>query len=132
MVGSLSMRFCRAIVFATATIAMWLCWPMSLRAPEATGLFHPDPQNVANRLYRELHTRAGPGGGEYGFDSLDPLLWSETNYLLTGKAHSQAIALASEFLRARAERQISDPVKRAILQRDLWAVFDWADSSDQA
>jgi hypothetical protein len=105
---------------------------MSLRAPEATGLFHPDPQNVANRLYRELHTRAGPGGGEYGFDSLDPLLWSETNYLLTGKAHSQAIALASEFLRARAERQISDPVKRAILQRDLWAVFDWADSSDQA
>ena len=126
------MRFCRAIVFAAATIAlMWLCWPMSLRAPEATGLFHPDPQHVANRLYRELHVREGPNSEKYGFDSLDPLLWSDTNYLLTGKSHSQAIALADEFLRAHAERQIGDPLKRTILQRDLWAVFDWADPSDQ-
>jgi len=124
------MRFCRAIDFATASIAVvWLCRPVSLRAPEATVLFDPDPQHVANRLYREVHIRAGPGGKKYGFDSLDPLLWSKTNYLLTGKSHAQPIALADEFLSAHAERQIRDPVKRAILQRDIWAVFDWADPS---
>jgi hypothetical protein len=94
-------------------------------------LFHPDPRNVANRLYRELHVRAGPGGKQYGSDALDPLLWRETNYLLTGKSHARAIALADEFLRAHAEREISDLAKRAILQRDVWAVFDWADPSDQ-
>jgi hypothetical protein len=127
------MRFCRETAFATATIAViWLCWPSSLRAPEATVLFHPDPRNVANRLYHELHVRAGPGGKQYGSDALDPLLWRETNYLLTGKSHARAIALADEFLRAHAEREIGDLAKRAILQRDVWAVFDWADPSDQA
>jgi hypothetical protein len=75
--------------------------------------------------------RTAPGGKEYGFDSLDPLLWSETNYLLTGKSHARALALLDEFLRTHAERQITDPVKRAILQRDLWAVFDWASQPDQ-
>jgi hypothetical protein len=82
-------------------------------------------------LYRQLHVRTDPKGKEYGFDALDPLLWSETAYLLSGKSHAQAIALSDEFLRSHAERQISDPVKRAILQRDLWAVFDWANQPDQ-
>jgi hypothetical protein len=75
--------------------------------------------------------RTDPGGREYGFDALDPLLWSETNYLLSGKSHARALALADEFLRTHAERQITDPTKRAILQRDIWAVFDWADEPHQ-
>jgi hypothetical protein len=44
----------------------------------------------------------------------------------------RALALADEFLRTHAERQITDPTRRAILQRDLWAVFNWADQSDHA
>jgi hypothetical protein len=105
---------------------MWLCWHISIRAAESTALFNPDPRHVSNRLYRQLHVRTEPGGKEYGFDSLDPLLWNKTDYLLAGKSHAQALALSNEFLRTHAERKISDPVKRAILQRDLWAVFDWA------
>ncbi len=130
------MRICRSIAYAGAAIAaIWLCWHMSVRAAEPIALFHRDPRHVSNRLYFQLHVRAERGGKEYGFDELDPLLWSETNYLLTGKSHTQALALADEFLRTHAERQIADPVKRAILQRDLWAVLDWADppdSGDQA
>jgi hypothetical protein len=127
------MRPCRSTACASAAIAgICLFWPFSLRAPEATGLFHPDPQHVSNRLYRQLHVRTEPGGKEYGFDALDPLLWRETNYLLSGKSHARALALADEFLRTHAERQITDPAKRAILQRDLWAVFDWADQPKQA
>ncbi len=82
-------------------------------------------------MYLQLHVRTDSGGKEYGFDTLDPLLWSKTNYLLSGKSHARALALADEFLRSHAERQITDAAKRAILQRDLWAVFDWADQQDQ-
>jgi len=89
-------------------------------------LFHPDPQHVSNRLYRELHTRSTKSGNEYGYDDLDPLLWLDTEYLLHGPSHTEAIRLLDEFSHSRAEQQISDPVRRAILQRDLWAVFDWA------
>ncbi len=93
----------------------------------ATALFTPDSRSVANRLYVQLHTRVAPDGKEFGIDTLDPLLWSETNYLLEGKSHREALALADEFLKTHAERQITDPVRRAILQRDIWAVYDWAD-----
>jgi hypothetical protein len=121
----------RSIVYAiVATAGIWLCWHVALPAPEPSALFHPDPQHVANRLYRQLHVRTEPDGKEYGFDTLDPLLWSETNYLLSGKSHARAVALADEFLRSHAERQITDPAKRATLQRDLWAVFDWANQPD--
>jgi hypothetical protein len=125
-------RLYRSIACTSAAIAgIWLCWHMVLRAAEPSALFHPDPRNVSNRLYSELHVRSEPGGKEYGFDALDPLLWSETNYLLIGKSHTRALALTDDFLRTHAERQITDPTKRAILQRDIWAVFDWADQPDQ-
>ena len=97
---------------------------------ETPAFFHPDPQNIANRLYRELHIRTA-GGKQYGADSLDPLLWSETKHLLAGESHKEVLALLNEFLRTHAERQIADPLKRAILQRDLWAVFDWADAPEE-
>jgi hypothetical protein len=34
--------------------------------------------------------------------------------------------LLDELLHTDAENLIRDPVKRALLQRDLWAVFDWS------
>jgi len=121
------MRVCRSVAYASAAIAgLWLSWHISIRAAEPTALFNPAPQHVSNRLYRQLHVRTGPGGKEYGFNALDPLLWNETNYLLAGKSYARAIALLNEFLRAHAEREITDPLRGAILQRDLWAIFDWA------
>lgn len=126
------MRLYRSIACASVAITViWLCYHLSAQADEAAALFHPDPRHVSNRLYRQLHVRKEPGGKEHGFDALDPLLWSETNYLLSGKSHTRAIALLDEFLRTHAESQIADPAKRAILQRDLWAVFDWADQPGQ-
>ena len=124
------MRRCRSLPLSSTAIAgIWLCWLISIRA-ETTGLFHPDAQHISNRLYRELHVRKEPNGKEHGFDALDPLLWSRTSYLLDGKSWAQALGLADEFLRTHAERQISDRTKRAMLQRDVWAIFDWTDQSD--
>lgn len=85
-------------------------------------------------------------------DELDPMLWSLTwhysKYLLTGPAdarydalirktpklrkyprksrdaHREALALLNEFLDKRGEKLIRDPLRRSLLQRDLWALFD--------
>ena len=95
------------------------------------GLYGPDPAHVWNRLYRSLYLRVARDGREYGYDELDPLLWPETTHLLGGPSYRQAVAVLDEFLATHAERLISDPMKRAVLQRDLWAVFDWtAERSD--
>lgn len=93
--------------------------------PAAAGLYDSDPAHLWNRIHRLLHVRAAPDGQQYGFDNLDPLLWRETRYLLIGPSQTQAISLLDEFLASGAERLIGDPLKRAVFQHDLWAVFDW-------
>jgi hypothetical protein len=124
-----SVKYASAAAVALAAVGLWFQWHVSASAAEATALFTPDSRSVANRLYVQLHTRVAPDGKEFGIDTLDPLLWSETNYLLEGRSHREALALGDEFLRTHAERQVTDPLRRAILQRDMWAVYDWADQS---
>jgi hypothetical protein len=97
----------------------------SLAAAESWRLYDPDPNHVWNRLYRSLFGRMGRDGREYGYDELEPLLWSQTKYLLINPANQQAITILDKFLSTHAERKIRDPLKRAVLQRDLWAIFDW-------
>jgi hypothetical protein len=96
-------------------------------SPDATRwtLYDPDPNHIWNRLYRALYRRESPEGKEYGYDELDPLLWARTKYLLVDPGYRQAIEVLDEFLKSHSERAINAPLKRAILQRDLWAVFDW-------
>lgn len=102
-----------------------LASPPGAYESEKWGLYDPDPNHIWNRLYRSLYLRFGPDGRQYGYDELDPLLWPSTKYLLNGPAYQQAIKVLNEFLSSRAETLIDDPTKRAILQRDLWAIFDW-------
>ena len=89
------------------------------------GLFQPDPNHIWNRVHRCLFLRQGQNRADYGEDTLDPLLWNETNHLLTGDSHQRALDCLDEFLRSHAEDQVREPVERAIFERDLWAVFDW-------
>ena len=88
-------------------------------------VYDPDPAHVWNRLHRSLYSRVARDGREFGRDELDPLLWVETEHLLGGASNRQATARLDEFLDTHAERLVGDPLKRAMLQRDLWAVFDW-------
>ena len=94
-------------------------------APAGWDVYDPDPGHVWNRLRRSLFLRAARDGREHGRDELDPLLWPTTRHLLAGPSNLQATETLDEFLEARAERLFEDPLKRAMLQRDLWAVFDW-------
>jgi hypothetical protein len=91
-----------------------------------SALFDANPNYSWNRVYRCLMARTSSDGREYGEETLDPLLWWNTKHLLTGDSHRRALVCLDEFLRTHAERQVRDPIKRAICLRDLWAVFDWS------
>ncbi len=94
-------------------------------------VYDPNPEHPWNRVFRQLYRRTSAAGEEYGSDELDPLLWFDTTYLLSGTSHQQAIQILDGFLAAHAEGLIRDPLRRAMFQRDMWAVFDWLASQTE-
>jgi hypothetical protein len=87
-------------------------------------LYGPNPSEILNRLHqallvRQFHDRT------LGNDELDPLLWRDSRYLLLKPAFDNAISVLDEFLKSNTPAP-ADLVQRAVLQSDLWAVFDWA------
>lgn len=91
-----------------------------------TAIYDQNPSHIWNRLYAALLVRESAEGKRYGEDSLDPMLWRESNHLLAEPSHQIAVHVLNEFLQTRAENLIHDPLKRAMLLRDLWSVFDWS------
>ena len=96
----------------------------------SSGIYDANPNHLWNRLEDAVLIRRDQAGAAYGADALDPLLWRETEHLLSGSSHQRALSLLDEFLRTHGENQIHDPVKKAMLQRSLWAVFDWTAARD--
>jgi hypothetical protein len=76
-------------------------------------------------LYAALYVRTTDDGQPHGQDELDPLLWENSTYLLSEPRYQQVLGLLNEFLERRGERLIAHPLKKAVFQHDLWAVFDW-------
>ncbi len=73
------------------------------------------------RLRRALFVRTGPDGKLYGANELDPLLFPQSTYLL-GEERSREITAA---LDAAPPVEGLGNLQRALLQRELWCVFDW-------
>lgn len=103
---------------------------VSARHSESWGrdvaIFNPNPSHLWNRVYAVLRVRHDRRGKLIGDDSLDPPLWAESEHLLSEPSHQFAMQVLDEFLRTHGESLIRDPVKRAVFQHDLWAVFDWS------
>lgn len=99
--------------------------PASPSNPSKVAIYDADPEHLWNRLYAALYVRTTDDGHSYGQDELDPLLWPSSTYLLTTPRYEQVLALLNEFLDKRSEKFIAHPLKRALFQHDLWAVFDW-------
>jgi hypothetical protein len=78
-----------------------------------------------NRLHASLFVRVGPDERVYGQDRFEPLLWAQSKHLLEPVSHDRAVAFMDEFLANDGEKLIEDPLPRALLQRDLWMVFNW-------
>jgi len=97
----------------------------SVQKTSVWSIYDPDSEHPWNRVFRQLYRRIASNGEEYGFDELDPLLWLDTTYLLDGESYQQAVQVLDEFLSTHAENLVHEPLKRALFQRDLWAVFDW-------
>ena len=102
-----------------------------LPGPSAkASLFHPDSNHLWNRLHAALFVRVDKAGREYGHDSVDPLLWPGTaEFLLRGKSHEEVVALLDEFITKDGDKLIKDPLRCAVMQHDLWAIFDWTANS---
>jgi hypothetical protein len=111
------------IVLAAATGTA----PVATKTPvlPAVKVYDADPHHLWNRLHAALFVRIARDGREYGADRVDPLLWIGSKYLLDGPRHEHALAALREFVDTHGERLMADPLKRAVMQRDLWAVFDW-------
>jgi len=91
----------------------------------AQAVYASDPNHVWNRLFRLFYVRHARDGRQYGGEELDPYLWWQTGYLLSGSSHDEALKLLDEFLGQHSERSVADPLKRALFQRDLLAIYDW-------
>ena len=109
----------------TAGVILALALPSSHPLPTVS-IYDPNPAHIWNRLYAALFVRQDASGESFGADALDaaPVVFSR--HLLEKKSHHRAIQVLDEFLRTHAENLIRDPVKQAVLARDLWSVFDWS------
>ena len=72
------------------------------------GIYSPDPDHIWNRIFRLFYVRHARNGDQYGGDELDPYLWWQTKYLVSGSSHDEALKLLDEFLQQHAERLILD------------------------
>ena len=82
-------------------------------------LFDSDPKHLWNRLHRHLYARTTPDGKLYDQEGLEPVFLRRSTFLTKGVSYEQAIKRLDEFLKQNAETFVDDPLKRAILQRDL-------------
>jgi hypothetical protein len=106
--------------------------------PKGAQPFDSDPKHLWNRIYHRFHSRTaneiveGPDKLTFDPNDLDPMLWTRfpehDDYLLGGTIHRDALALLDEFVAKEGEKMETDPLQRALLQHDLWAVFDWVSS----
>jgi hypothetical protein len=114
--------------FAHAALVILASWGAARGPAVSPGLYHNDPQHLWNRLHDAMFVRVGSDGVEYGRDRIEPYLWRGSRHLLAGESHDRLVAVLAEFNRG-GDALIADPVKRAMLQRDLWLVFSWLEHS---
>jgi hypothetical protein len=95
-------------------------------------LYDDDPQHLCNRLHAALLVRRLPRGKFVGHDELDPLLWHDTKHLIEGNSYEAAVRLLDEVLVCDLDKTLPDPLQRAVLQHDLWFVFDWLAARDDS
>jgi len=93
--------------------------------PNGNTIYDSNTNHLWNRLNETLFLRTAQDGKQYGLDELDILYWGTTTNLLAGASHQQALAVLDKFISTQGEKLVQDPLKKALLQRDLWALFDW-------
>jgi hypothetical protein len=91
--------------------------------PAEKALFHSDPEHVWNRLHRHVFLRDDKNVSVDDREPLSSVTAQTSAFLTKGKSHQEAVALLDEFLKVAPDRQLKEPLKRAVLQHDLWEAF---------
>ena len=94
-----------------------------LTSRAAVDIYSPDSNHLWNRLYAALIVREKDG--EPLDDLIDAPFWFDTKHLLSGESNTRAVALLREFVENRDVLDKMSPLQRAVMQRDLLAVFHW-------
>jgi hypothetical protein len=106
----------------------------SLRSIEPLPLFDADPKHLWNRLFAAVtirpsllpSRRGGPPVARIeGGDRIEFFGWGGTTYWDERQNVTQLEELLDQFLAQGGEKLSTDPLKRALLQRDLWSLFDF-------
>jgi hypothetical protein len=121
-------RIAPVVAVVISGLAIWAVVVYAHRQeaePQFT-IYDPNPAHIWNRLHAVLFIRDDLPLTRQFPDPLDPPYWPYTRYLLERNSHRRVLQILDEFLRTHAENLIHDPIKRALLQRDLLAVFDWS------
>lgn len=106
----------------------------SLKSETPLPLYDADPQSLANRLFAAFYVRTSEiptkrGGTPVrrieGGDVIDFLAWPGSDYWSVPATCERLASLLDECLADPARVRPADPLRRAMLQRDLWAPFDF-------
>lgn len=87
----------------------------------AVDFYSPNPDHLWNRLYSGLFVRTG--GGAVFDDLMDPMFVQDAKDFRTGESNAAATALLREFADSREALGQMTPLQRAVMQRDLLAMF---------
>ena len=89
----------------------------------------PDPYDA---LYDSIMVRQSSDGLTSGKDEAAPLLWRESRFLLKEEGFQKLAQALRDFAAlSPAEAKKYPALKRALLQRHLWTVFDWTTGIEQ-
>ncbi|MEX2113313.1 MAG: hypothetical protein WD845_09015 [Pirellulales bacterium] len=113
----------------------------SLKSDAPLPLYDADPQSLVNRLFAAFYVRASniptkrggmPVRRIEGGDVIDFLAWTGSDYWSAPETCQRLGSLLDECLADPAKFRPADPLRRAMLQRDLWAPFDFFVSANIA
>src|SRR5262245_11250179 len=106
----------------------------SLRSTDPLPLFDADPQHLWNRLFAAATIRPSllpsvkdgpPVARIEGGDRIEFFGWGGTTYWDEPANVARLDGLLNQFLAHDGEKLATDPLKRVLLQRDLWTLFDF-------
>src|SRR5262249_31446896 len=97
---------------------------LALAAGSDEPLSHPDGDHPWNQTHRALYG----GDPRRSIDDQEPLephgnSWPESRFLAPKASPKAALEALDALLAAGPKARVKDPLKRAVFQHDLWAVF---------
>lgn len=105
----------------------------TLTSHQPLAVYDVKPDHLWNRMFSAFYIRprhlpaadGQPATVRYeGGDVIEFLAWGGTRYWSSEQVFDRVNPLLDEFLQKHGAALISDPLKRAVFQHDLWAVHD--------